>query len=347
MRIVIFICVLVGFFSQGWTGFNEDLDREKRFLNRELPQFQTERYAEDYKILTRARKDLLADLSAKKEMLNASSGDKFILLDTLEGFVVKKRVNGNIKEHFVWELSHLMGLSEFIVPSLAVEFGKKQVILQKKEFFVVGKGVDGKPHSIFLKKISLKNYWKAHIGAYLLGLGDLAGVNVGVGLHGNIRFFDNESSLKYQNEPTTNDVFFKTGFVSKSLDWPQYRKSLDKRTVESLKTFVSSLSNLEEDLQTYLDCRHLQIDEEGFAFRLDKVRSFVLEEGVSFCDFYESLYPLMSPGLDELCEIVSEITNRSIDHGSALFFASRLGKNYKLSHSQKKAMSDWMDTYIY
>lgn len=194
--------------------------------------------------------------------------------------------------------------------------------------------------------MTLETYWKAHLQAYILGMSDLASANIGVNKKGMIRFFDNEACLIYYNRAFRTSMSFSNGFISQSFDWPHYRTPLDKKTALKVKNFILGFAHFEENLNKYLQLRPLKILETGLKYRLDQVRNFSIEEGASFCDFYATLYPQMSPGLDQLNKIAGKIMHRTVDHGSALFFACKRIKHYQLSEEDRAAIQLWIKTYI-
>lgn len=329
-----------------YANWNEDYDATSSSLIEQIAQMQTESYLQESENFTKIRKSLFRDFSLKKELKNSSNNDKFEITRKIEGVILKKRRENNIKEAYVWEVSQFAGSSEFIVPSFAMDMGGKKVVVQKLETFTYGDKKTKCPSSKLVQKVSLKTYWKAHLQAYLFGFTDLVGGNIGVNESGVIRFFDNESSFNYSNTPSRSVIGANVGFISQAFDWPQYKQPLDRNTAEALKAFVLSLSDFEENLQIYLSNRLIQIDEEGLLYRLEKIRSFPLEEGSSFFDFYSYISPRLALGLDELSNIVNPIIKRNGGHGSALFFMAASKERYKLSRKQKKMIASWLDMYM-
>ncbi len=337
-------CVLglIGCLQAGW---NEKFDKQSEMLAEQIEEFKGE-YQEIYTSFAKMRKGLLKDFLLNKQINLAAQDQRIILLRPRDGVVIKKRSNDNINELFTWELSYLLGGSGFLVPSFPIEIAEKRIIIQKMEPFTFKKDkvMEGVPKEA--KKVTVEEYWKAHLQAYLLGLADLVGQNIGVNSLSHIRFFDMESSLHYQNEPHRTERSFKTGFVAQSLEWPQYRQPLDHKTVTSLKKYIESMASLEPKLEEYLFYRAAPVDVDGLLFRLEKVRTFPLQEGSTFRDLYGFIFPKLSPGLDELAHIASEISQRTLDHGSALILVCRWLNQYDLSFSQKQAVEDWISRYI-
>ncbi len=326
-------------------GWNERFDKQSDLLVEQLEDFQGE-YQEIYKSFVKMRKGLLKDYLLNNQISMIARDRKMILLRPREGIVIKKRANDSIDELISWELSYILGKGDFLVPSFPVEIAGKKIVIQKMEPFTFKKDKVMESIPKDAKKVTVEEYWKAHLQAYLLGLEDLVGQNIGVNALSHIRFFDMEASLQYLNNPCRSQRSFKTGFISQSLEWPQYNQPLDRKTVASLEKFVEALSSVESKLEKYLLCREASLNVEGLLFRLEKVRTFPFQEGSSFRDFYGFLFPKLSPGLDELADIASEILQRPVDHGSALILIFRWIDLYDLSSSQKRAIENWITRYI-
>lgn len=340
-----YIILSVCFFTSLFGDWNEKFDRQSRFLSEQIEEFRGE-YQEIYKSFMKMRKGVLKDFLLHKQISMTALDQRMILLRPKEGFVVKKRSNNSILELFTWELSYLLGGSGFLVPSFPIELSGKKVILQKMEPFTFNKDKVMEDIPKEAKKVSVEEYWKAHLQAYLLGLGDLVGQNIGINALNHIRFFDAESSLHYQNTVERTTRSFKPGFICQSLEWPQYKEPLDQKTAANLRRFVDSMSFLEVKLEKYLFYRPAPVDVDGLLFRLEKVRTFLLQEGVSFRDFYGFLFPKIAPGLDELSSIASDILQRKVGHGSALILICRWIDRHELSNAQRQRIENWIVRYV-
>jgi hypothetical protein len=329
-------------------GWNEDFDEESYVLGKHLDCLHTKTYEDFYGTFTQLRKMLLKDASLRRQLAAATSQQRIIFLKPREGLVVKKRASNRLHDFFSWELANLFGVDDYVVPSFPVEIAGKKVIIQKMEPFTFGQGKMQMPSSFIIKKIHLVTYWKAHFAAYLIGLGDLVGKNIGVSSEGVIRFFDLEYSLHYCNKPARTNRSFKTGFSPQSLEWPQYRYRLDQKSAENLREYVHSLDGVEEKLKLYLEGRKLpfEFDMEGFLQRLQNIRLFALEEGKSFRDFYAFLYPKLSPGLDFLTRIAESIFHQKVGHGSALVLICRRLEKQNVSSEDGKELEKWIHTYV-
>lgn len=325
--------------------WNLDFDAQTKALIKELPPLQSPHYLREYMLYTKAKALLLKDRRALSKIAKTEPGMKRRIFRKEDGLIVKKRRNNHIHDLYIWELSFLVGGSEFITPSFPMELAGKRVIVQKLESFEHGENLNVLSEKI-TDKVPLLDYWKAHLQAYLLGLSDLANGNIGVSPTGKIRFFDNESSLVYYNTPVRTEAAFTTGFICQSFDWRQYRMSLDKEMVRELQSFVQRLSHLEEDAKIYKAHRAHSLEGEGFLYRLERVRSFPFKEGATFRDFLGWAFPKMSPGLDALNQMVGQILGKKVDHGSALFFMGRWISFCTLSPQTTLALQQWIDTYI-
>lgn len=346
MRKCIFLCFFwFGTASLLHAGWNEKFDKQSQWLVDEIEEFRGS-YQEQYEKFIQIRKQVLKDLLLQKQIGATREDQRMILLRPRDGLVVKKRASGNIYELFAWEFSYLFHGSEFLVPSFPIEISGKRVVVQEMEPFTYKKDKVMAEAPKEVKKISLEEYWRAHLLAYLLGLADLVGQNVGVSPIGHIRFFDMESSLQYTNIPHRTTRSFKTGFVSQSLEWSQYRESLDAKTASRMRKLVQSLENIEEKLDKYIACRGVSVYLEGLLHRIEKVRGFSFEEGKTFRDFYGFIFPQIDEGLDELSAIASDILGKKVDHGSALILICRWMDQYNLSAKQKQAVENWIATYI-
>ncbi|MFZ0565785.1 MAG: hypothetical protein WAM28_06340, partial [Chlamydiales bacterium] len=63
-------------------------------------------------------------------------------------------------------------------------------------------------------------------------------------------------------------------------------------------------------------------------------------------NFIQSLYPQLFKGLDELNDIVSEILHRKVDHGIALFFATKIIRYWHLTEHQENILNSWIERYV-
>lgn len=329
-----------------YSDWNEDFDTQSTLLIHDIPALQHPKYLKHYAHFKSIRDVLTNDASLIKQIQAADPGKKLMVNKKNINVIIKKRRNNHIHDAYAWELSYLLGSNRYVLPSFPMEIGGIRVIVQKLESFeFANKNGDGYSKGL-LKKISLETYWKAHLQAFLLGFSDLASANIGVNSKGVIRFFDNEASLIYYNTPFKNELCFSTGFVCQSFDWPQYNTSIDSTTAESLRNFVEGLSNYEETLKIYAAHRPVFMGEEGVKHRLNIIRNFNFQTGVTFRDFYAAVFPRLSAGLDEMNQIANRIMKRNVGHGSTLFFSCRRIKDYKLSPQDKAEIQQWVNRYI-
>lgn len=339
----LFFVSIISCFYGDW---NQSFDDTSNRLVSRLIDIDPRKYTEDYFGFMQLRKRCLQNVFLRKQIKDMKLSDKEILLLPEEEVILKKRKNNHIYEVFAWEISTLLGIDSCVVPSFALDIGGNQVIMQKMESFDIGEPGTNIPTKAVLQKVSLDNYWKAHFWAYLLGIKDLFGRNIGVNEYGEIRLFDMEGCFEYQNRPRKNKKDFHTGFFMQSLGWPQYRQPLDTATIFSLGRFVDSLACMEDNMRIYLMYRPFSLDMTGFLYRLNKVRSFSLEEGVTFCDFYKFLFPRVSSGLDSLSKIVGKILQKKVDHADALLFLRKKWEKKEMSKQCKKEIEQWMSIYV-
>lgn len=342
-RFFLFMFLLTSALHASW---NDEFDEATQNMRNCLPGLYTREYQEMLDFFQKARDELLQDALLETAMFQSLAYDKILSLKPLEDLVVKKRVANGIQEVFVWEISLLMKSYPCIVPAFPIEIGEKRVVIQKIEPFVFGQKKTKIPIKSMLEKVSVKTYWESHLQAYLLGLSDLVGRNIGINGMGQIRFFDTERCFRYSNKAKRSGTFFSTGFSSHSLDWPQYEKSLDSKSLAYVQKFIKGLDGIEERIQTYLLFRPFLFDMEGFLERLDKVRSFPLEKGKTFRDFYAFLYPKVISGLDDLCEIISPILERKVGHGSVLMLSAEWMDKHEVSSKQKHAIQKWINQHV-
>lgn len=343
------ICNKLGWFffsfsSIVYADWNDHFDQQTEKVVQALPPLQEEKYLFPYQIFLQTREQLLNNRSFKKKMAQTSLDEKLTLL--MDPMIVKKRRNDHIHELFAWEFSCLIGASAYMIPSFPIEMEGKKAILQSRSRFIFGKGKTDLPPSVALRKVSLEGYWKAHLCAYLLGIGDLVAKNIGINEKGDICFFDAEVSFVYQNIPHRSGVSFSTGFIAHSFEWPQYFGKLITQDVQSLQEFVAELAHLEELLRTYEELRGFPILSEHFMYRLEKIRNFPIKEGVTFQDFFGFIYPRLGAGLNSLTSIVNGILKKKVGPGTTLMTACRLLHRYDLTSEQKRALEKWMKTYI-
>lgn len=335
---VLFLCVISGLYGNWNTTFDEKTSQlESRLSCIEI---------DEYEDFAHIREAFLKDSHLEKHIAAMNCLEKEIISRRKERVVLKIRRSNNINEAFAWEISNLFGSGSCIVPSFPMKIGGKLVIIQKRESFAISERKTNLPRSDIMRSVLLEDYWNALFQAYLLGLGDLKGSNIGINKKGKIRFFDVEESFKYQNQIVRSGDGFRTGFSAQAFAWPQFQEPLDQRAVISLQRFIGSLDNLEEDITIYLACRPFSFNREGFFYRLEKIRKFSVEKGKTFEDFYRFIFPQLGEGLEEFCSIVRQILRKKVSSGEALFFAYKDLKKEKLSSEEKKELRRWLSTYI-
>ena len=303
-------------------------------------------YQESYEFFLQLRKKLLRDGALHKLFSSLTNEDKQIFPNPKEGFVLKKRPRQRILEFYAWETSFLLDEESSIVPSFPLWIADCGVIIQEMEPFLFGKGKQEMPPLKEIQKVSLEEYWLAHLRAYLLGLGDLLGRNMGINPQGKIRFFDAEYAFFYTNLLYREDYSIVMGFRAESMDWSQFTQPLDRKTVQVIQKFIVGLEGLEERLQIYEQMRHVTLFSQGAYERLQQVREFPLQEGVTFNDFLFWIYPSLQGGLEPLQEIVSAIYKRKVGPGTALIFLSQYACKRLIADKYKERLRAWIDLYI-
>lgn len=340
-----YLILFLGISSILYAGWNQDFDEQTSLLQKEFGQFQQDSYSRPITFFREIRKKVLRDLFLERRISIGTSQDKW-MARSREGIICKKRRENNIRENTVWELSCLLGLPGFIVPSFPLELGGKKVVLQRLEDFSIGEKKTKIQSQELLKKVSLLKYWESHFLMYILGIGDLVGRNIGVTSSGDIRLFDVEASLKYQNKVNKQDFLISPGFVSQSLDWPHYRMPLQKKEAESLVSFIGKLDAFQEDLKKYRQMRSIELSENGIRERIENIKKFPVMPGVRFRDFYGSLFPQMNSGLNDLNHIIGSVLERTVDHGTSLLFLGSKSKLAELTSKDKKIIKKWIDVYV-
>lgn len=322
--------------------WNRDFDLRSHKLIKEFSEFQSPEYLESYSCFLKARENLLKNDSLQNIIKISSFDDKFIMNSKLDDFIFKKRKSDNIKELFVYEVSHLLGGSQFFLPSFPVEIHERKVIVQQKESFIIGEDPLLMPTKEVLQLVSLSDFWKSHLILYILGGRDLVGRNIGVSDKGKLRFFDMENSFVYNSRKS--DVANVVQFATQAFDWFHYRKPLDQKTAKDLCLFIRNLQGFENKIARYARYyRPLRFSKEGMFARLAKVRSFSFTSGKSFYDFYAFLYPERSVGLEKLNQIVSQIKGRKVDHGTSLCLISSRTAFSQLSEGNQKILKKWIE----
>jgi len=311
-----------------------------------LPDSEIEEYKKCYENFMYIRAGCLEDSGLKKKIASMTNSDKEIILRPKEKVVLKKRRENHIYEVFAWEISTLLGSYSCVVPSFPVDIEGRLIVMQKMESFAIREKGTKFPKEEIIRSVGLDAYWVAHLQAYLLGMGDLVGRNIGVNKKGQIRFFDIESSFKYKKHPTKSENSCSTGFIAQSFAWDQFRAPLDRTTVVFLQQYITSLVLLEERMAVYLAYRPFNLDEEGFLYRLRKIREFSLEKGKTFEDFYRFIFPEVGVGLDELTFIVSQILQKNVTSGEALYFIHKDVKKQRLRKEERGEIQKWLTTYI-
>lgn len=335
------------FFIQSLYGdWNEEFDGQSAAFRKTFPQVNTQEYRKGLEGFHSLRSLLLKEGALHKLFGEMPPSQRLNILRPREGVVIKRRQWDRIQEFYVWEASLLLGQRSCVLPAYPVSIGGKTLILQKMESFVAGKGKEELPQEQDIRKVLLSDYWLAHLQAYILGIRDLLGRNIGISPEGDIRFFDAEYCFSYGNGAEKGDGIVDVGFIAESFDWPQYRQPLDQNTLEALQDFLQQLEGLETKLATYQDIRGLTVFGQNTYERIAIVRAFAFEEGTTFRDFVGGLYPSLDLGLEELNDIVGRIYGREVDNGAALLYVAQHIRHRKTAPEQQLEIADWIERYL-
>jgi len=341
----------VFFILLGWCSFvvadwNDDFDVHSKQLVQILPEF-TGLYQAEYEEFLDIREELLSDAVLSKSIARAKDDDKFMVILAREGWIVKKRREQNTYENITWELSCLLDVRELIPPAYPLRIGDNYVILQKMGSFVFGDKKTKIPPAKYIRRVSTSHYWKALLTAYILGLGDLVGRNIGISPEGTIVFFDTESAFHYQKKArSVGGLKVALAFMAQALDWQQSRDPLQGSDLYEVEAFIQGLAGFEEKFLRYCQCREFPSPQENILYRVRQVQTFPLTVGKTFYDFYAFLEPGIMEGFDELSKLVSPILGRKAELGSLLVFLAREKRKFVISSRRQKHIHQWIIEYV-
>lgn len=332
------------FITALWGDWNEDYLSNSFLLIQSLDCFGESDEYKNYLVKSQNFKQDIESSALNQELSQLRPKDKKNFFE--KKYVIKKRPNQNINESFFWEISIILSLNDYVTRSFPLEIGNNLVIVQPFEKLEIGSWIVNPP-LLRTNKVTIRDFFYAHILAFLLGSQDLSGMNIGLTTDNNIRFFDNEDVFCFGLMPYKTSVSFFVPFISVAFDWLQYREPLSEILAYELKEFISLLKERKNKLSIYANIRGVPeniITE--ICNRIDLLHGCEFHNGMSFENFIQFLYPRLSEGLDELNEIVSEILHRKIDHGIALFFATRMIRYFSLTEYQKKNLDSWIEHYV-
>lgn len=323
--------------------WNEEYCESSLLLMQHHPAFSHPNYHQEMEQFFDFSKVFLNDDELKNVFLPPKLGEKKNIF--LKDHILKKRACNNIREAFVWELAFILSSADLFIPSFPIDIeGIKVIVQPKRDIFHAD--LLSLPPREFIAKVTVVDYWRAHLLTYLLGFGDLSGKNIGLNPYSKMIFFDNEDSFAYEKDYFNNGHSLYVGFVSIAFDWPQYRKSLSELEFKQIQAFIASLSDVEAFLESYSMFRPLPFNKDLFIQRLVKIREFPLRAGLSFKDFYSCLYPQISGGLDVLNCLMSSILGRKVDHGISLFFLTRMFERHQMSSRNRQVLEAWIKKYM-
>jgi len=307
-------------------------------------------YATAYEQFVLFRDELSSYPSLYKQCAKADKEEKWMYMLPREGWVLKKRRRDNVNEVWTWELSCLLGTGTRVLPAFVLEMGDNAIVAQQMERFVFGEKKTKIPPRRLLRSVSVGEYWKAFLMAYILGFHDLVGRNIGITPQGQIIFFDTESAFRYDIETKrVGPIQISCAFIAQAFDWPQAQMILRGQDLLGVQEFVSELSLFKERIERYVQGRTLVFSLEQILERVQTVEQFfqqAWQHEVCFYDFYAFIEPRFMQGFSELCVLLSSIMERDVALGSALFFLSRQAKRYKLSHRDQEKLHAWIEKYV-
>lgn len=329
--------------------WNEDFLNVSWLLIENINCFQNQinHYKETVDRFISVQSRMKKNLSLMDVLRQLSTEDKKIF--RFDEFIIKKRAgNGNLNDVFWWEISIILGLSEYVIPSFPFEFRPGCIItIQPFEDIVIGPSWIVPPHSSITSQVSMQDYWLAHIVAFLLGADDLSGLNLGISLTKKIRFFDNEGIFLGDLTPVKTSLSFSVPFASISFDWVQYRRKVGLELSLFLRRLILNLKNKETELNKYFDLRNIpEATALSITKRIEILSGFKITPTSSFLDFIRYIYPSIANGLDELNSITGNIIQRNVDHGTSLFFCTRFIRFWCVSDENKKRLNAWINKYI-
>ncbi|NGX53783.1 MAG: hypothetical protein K1000chlam4_00502 [Chlamydiae bacterium] len=340
--------VLVLSFSSilAFANWNDDYLADSLRLSRTVQCMNNDFYVSRLLSFEELKNHLIDDSELNAALKSNSVADKIIYWREQANCIIKKRPHDRINDAYVWELSLLLSMPDCVVPTYPVEIANKKVVIQNLENLTFGSWIVIPNHES-VRSVSLEDYWKAHLLAYILGFSDLSGMNIGIGDDQKIRFFDNEDVFSGNSAPCRSGRFFQVEFVSTAFDWPQYRAPISHNFAQELGAYATSLLDKKGELMHYVQIRNIPPGaEHGIQERMELLSQFAFSEGTTFRDFYAFLYPNMASGLDELSDLVGKILNRKIDHGIAVFFATRTIRYWGLSEEVQFELDQWIEKYI-
>lgn len=341
-QLISIACLL--FVGSLWADWNEDFLEGSYCLVERLDPFENsgyESYVEEVKALEcRLRASALYKTVGD---LEEESKTRF----AFEGYLLKKRpLSRGIRESLFWEVAVLFGLDAYVTPSFPLQIGDNFLSVQPFEQFTVGGLVDNLPEEV-TNRVSLRDYWYAHLLAFLLGHDDLSGSNIAVNCFFYPRFFDNEDVFWFGANPTRREYSFYVPFLSVAFDWRQYRQPLDKKLAWELAEWSQSLAQKRKALQVYAEIRNMpSYLVEGIEGRMEKIAAFAFREGTTFLDFFSYLYPRVSEGLEELNFLANAMLERVVGHGITLFFTTKVLRYVKITPEQREELDRWMVRYV-
>ncbi len=323
--------------------WNSDFDASTEELIEVLPELAQSDYLSHYAHFQKIRSKLVRDNTVLNRIQPLESHHKCRIIKKPLGTILKKRRCNHIHEAYIWEVACLLGASAYVVPSFPIDLNGTKVIVQPLESFEDGTHYSKRT----LRKISVATYWKAHILAYLLGLGDLVCANIGVEPKtGQIRFFDTEGGFGYCNTPYRNDISFSAEFLCQSFDWAHFTTPLDPASTEEIRQFLNALLAKAPLIPILLRYRLPELDLTHFDPRVRTLAQFSLHEGLCFRDFFSACFPRLNAGLDALKAQVNRLAKQPIGYGTTFILICRETSLFTLSSKERTLLNQWIQDYV-
>jgi hypothetical protein len=260
-------------------------------------------------------------------------------------FVLKWRVENIIHEAYTWDLSLLLGMPEYVVPSYPIESSDRRAVIQDFIVFPQVKVMASPPPEL-VAQVSLRDYWRAHLLAFLLGMNDLSGANIAV-LEGGIpSFFDNESALYPFDPVKKNTLSFRLPYISVAFDWPQFNEPIPAALADEVESYLHTFIPRLPGLFEYGRIRHVQELVYRVVYRMRIALGWKIRPGMTFADLYRQIFPRMMEGYPEMRDFVFSCVGHPIGVGSTFFFTTKDARHFTFTPEQKEWLNSWIAKYI-
>lgn len=208
-------------------------------------------------------------------------------------------------EFFFWEIAGILGCTKFIPPAIPFYHCGQLCSIQKHCPSIIC-GPLFISMSPCAKTVSVRNFWEFNIIAFLFGLKDLNGKNIGVSRRGDVWLFDferfdsTEIISQYPIEVGSYKTLY-TSFTSMSFDWPQFLKPLTMQDanaiiqlLEAISHRLSNLSDISKFMtfaSLYMPIEHIENYLNNMLEKLNLLKGIEIKPGLTFKDLYLELFP--------------------------------------------------------